>query len=291
MLNVDEFESVFRAADKKSYKRARPNVDTVLVLTDLSGDEHDAYVQAVEELLEPLALREALEDKKLIWETRGAGEWQEVDGVLALVAELKPDLIVTYRNLNSSAWKYCYSLGVYLSALHRAVEQPVVITPHPKSFPDMAWRSCRTDSVMVINDSLTGDDGLVNWGVALTRPAGKLHLCHMEHDEIFARYIDAISKIPEIDTDTARETIREYLLKEPTEYIETVRACLAEHKIDLEVVPHVTMGHRVVDYRGIVEAEEVDIVVVPTLEEDRIALHGVAYSLAVEMVSTPLLMV
>ena len=34
-----------------------------------------------------------------------------------------------------------------------------------------------------------------------------------------------------------------------------------------------------------------DLVVFPALEEDRIALHGAAYSLAVELVNTPLLMV
>ena len=291
MLNVDEFESVFRAADKKSYKRGRPRVDRVLVLTDLAPEALPEYAAAVKELLGPLADREAADDSPLEWLVRGDADWSEVDGVLALIDELSPDLIVTYRNLKSTAWKYSYSLGVYLSAMHRAVPQPVVITPHPRAFPQLAWRHCKTDSVMVINDSLTGDDALVDWGVTLTRPGGRLHLCHMEHDETFARYIEAISKIPEINTDVAREVILEHLMKEPREYIDTVEQCLADHAIDLQVVSHVTMGHRVADYQRIVHAEEVDIIVMPTLEEDRLALHGVSYSLAVELVNTPILMV
>ena len=33
----------------------------------------------------------------------------------------------------------------------------------------------------------------------------------MEDDAVFERYLDVISKIPEIDTDVARETIQEQL--------------------------------------------------------------------------------
>ena len=38
-------------------------------------------------------------------------------------------------------------------------------------------------------------------------------------------------------------------------------------------------------------ALHVDVLVFPSLEEDRLALHGIAYSLAVELVTTPLLMI
>jgi nucleotide-binding universal stress UspA family protein len=155
----------------------------------------------------------------------------------------------------------------------------------------MDWQHSRTDSVMAINDSLVGDDLLVSWAAKVTRPGGKLHLTHMEHDEIFERYMTAIGKIPELDTETARETLLHQLIREPKEWIATARAVLAAAGERLEVVEHVLRGHRVADYRAIIESEEVDLVVFPTLEEDRIALHGVAYSLAVELVQTPLLMV
>jgi len=71
----------------------------------------------------------------------------------------------------------------------------------------------------------------------------------------------------------------------------TAQSALAKAGEKLSVREHVLRGHRVADYRAIIEEHEVDLVVFPTLEEDRIALHGVAYSLAVELVETPLLMV
>ena len=284
MLNVDEFESLFRAADKVSFRHVPPTVRTVLAVADLADTELDDWVDACRRLL-------AAVEPGTQWIVRGAGEWAGVEGVLRLVEETSPDLVVSYRNLRSDAWRWAYSLGVYLNALTRGTTLPVVVTPNPHAFPAMSWQHSRTDSVMVVNDSLTGDDALVSWGAALTRPGGRLHLTHMEHDEIFARYLRAIAKIPEIDTDTARTTLMEQLLKEPTEYIASAQAALAEAGFDLEILRHVRMGHRVRDYRALVDEYEVDLLVFPTLEEDRLALHGVAYSLAVELVSTPLLMV
>ena len=286
MLNVDEFESVFRAAAKERFRFAPPEVATLLVVTDLEGEDEEVFLDATRLLLEPL-----VEGRDVAWEVRGAGAWEGVEGVLGLVDEVRPDLVVTYRNLRSDAWKYSYSLGVYLNALTRATPLPVFVTPHPRAFPALGWKESRTDSVMVINDALTGDDALVNWGCALTRSGGTLHLTHVEHDEIFARYIAAIAKVPEIDTETARERLMEQLLREPKDYIERAAAALAEAGVRVDVASHVFRGHRVSDYRLIAEQHDVDVLVFPSLEEDRLALHGIAYSLAVELVTTPLLMI
>ena len=288
MLNVDEFESVFRAADKKSFLYAPPSVGRVLLLSDLEGAAMDEYADACRRLLEPVGDAELTEVQ---WDLRGPGSWSGVEGVLRLVEEGQYDAVVTYRNLNSDAWQWAYSLGVYLNALTRGTTLPVFVTPNPRAYPSMEWQHSRTDSVMAINDSLVGDDLLVSWAARATRAGGVLHLTHMEHDAIFDRYITAISKIPQIDTDTARETLLQQLLREPREWIATARAALLAAGEELTVEEHVLQGHRVADYRAIIEAHAIDLVVFPTLEEDRIALHGVAYSLAVELVQTPLLMV
>lgn len=284
MVNVDEFESAFRAADKKCFQYGPPDIRKVLLLGDLAGTELDDWSDASRRLLDGL-------NGDADWIVKGDGEWSGVEGVLQLIEDLSPDVIVSYRNLNSDAWRWSYSLGVYLNALTRGTQIPIVVTPNPRALPAMKWQHSRTDSVMVINDHLTGDDALVNWGVHITREGGVLHLTHMEHDEIFDRYIEAFSKIPEIDTDTARETLMAHLLKEPREYAESVARALAEEAPKIDVVKHVAVGHRVSDYRKLVAEHEVDVLVFPTLEEDRPALHGVADSLAVELVSTPLIMV
>ena len=74
-------------------------------------------------------------------------------------------------------------------------------------------------------------------------------------------------------------------------YIDTARKALEEGGITLDIAEHITTGHRVSSYRELVDEHDVDVLVFPTLEEDRIALHGVAYSLSVELITTPLLMV
>ena len=288
MLTVDEFESVFRSADKRPFTLAKPTVSRILVVTDLEEEPLARYDAAARKLLEPL-LTEAAEDRT--WMARGAGSFTGVEGVLRLVEETQPDLVVTYRNLNSDAWRWSYSLGVYLNALTRGTTLPVLVTPSPHASPDLRWQDNRTDSVMVVTDHLTGDDPLVNWGVVLARSGGKLWLTHVEHDESFARFVDAISKVPEVDTETARKEIWEQLLKEPRDYIASAVKVLQEAGEAVDVHPVVTTGHRVADYRRLVADHEVDVLVFPTLEEDRIALGGVAYSLAVELVDTPLLMV
>ncbi len=283
MINVDEFESAFRAADKRKFSYALPPVERVLVISDLSGEEEANYLAAVKKLLP------TLDDATYI--TKGGEEWAGVTKVLSLLDEVKPDLVCTYRNLNSDAWRYSYSLGIYLNALTRGSKIPVVVTPSPHESPDMAWQHRRTDSVLVVTDHLTGDDELTNWGAKMARPQSTLHLMHVEHDEDFDRIIEAISKVPEIDTDAARQTIWAQLLREPTEYSAHAQQVLKDSELALTVVPHVMTGHRVVDYRGLIDEHRVDLVVFPSLEEDRIALHGVAYSLAVELTQVPLLMV
>ena len=164
MLNVDEFESVFRAAAKERFRFAPPEVATLLVVTDLEGEDEEVFLDATRLLLAPL-----VEGRDVAWEERGAGAWEGVEGVLGLVDEVRPDLVVTYRNLRSDAWKYSYSLGVYLNALTRATPLPVFVTPHPRAFPALGWKESRTDSEMVINGELAGDDALGESALSVLR--------------------------------------------------------------------------------------------------------------------------
>ena len=57
---------------------------------------------------------------------------------------------------------------------------------------------------MAMTDHLTGDNRLVNYAAHVTQRGGRLLLSHVEDDAIFARYTEAIPKIPTIDTARAR---------------------------------------------------------------------------------------
>jgi len=143
---------------------------------------------------------------------------------------------------------------------------------------------------MAITDHLTNNHGLVNHAVCFVRSGGELYLTHIEDEEVFERYIDAISKIPSIDTDEARERLAEQLLQEPERYIESCRSVLETHGLSLRINSIVKFGHHLRQYHAAVEAHQVNLLVMNTKDDDQLAMHGLAYPLAVELRQLPLLM-
>lgn len=286
MLRLDEFESLFRAADKATFTLRLPSLDHVLLVTDLDAPGAERLEEALRQWFGPL-------DTELRWTRWHAEDLQGVERLLARVRGLGDDvdLVVTYRNLESDAWCWNYSLGAYLGALLRASELPVLIVPHPRRYPALPWREAGLDDVTVLADSLMGRHELVGWGVRMCARDARLHLAHVEDDAVFARYMDAIGRIPAIDTDETRAALSERLLEDARDYIASCARVLSEARADLEVRPQVRWGHRVADFRALVEETAADLLVLPTLEADHMALHGAAYTLAVELVDTMLLMV
>jgi len=52
----------------------------------------------------------------------------------------------------------------------------------------------------------------------------------------------------------------------------------------------VTMGHRLKDHLRFVEDHKIDLLVLNTKDDDQMAMHGLAYPLAVQLRRTALLM-
>jgi len=283
VLNVDQFESAFRGADKARFKLGLPEVTRVLILTDIEGQAHDDYCAAARALIGDVGA-----DAEYLHYDKSA--LTGVEHVLKLMQATAPDLVCTYRNLLTDAWQWNYSLGVYLNAITRGFDFPVVVTPSPHAEPVATWTHRSTENVMAVTDHLTGDDALVNWALKITDPGGKLWLTHVEDADVFDRYIGAISKIPSIDTDNAREVILEQLLREPRDYIRSCIEALAESPVEREIEKVVTVARSVANYRTMIEEKGANMLVFRTMEQDHIALHGIAYSLAVELTDTPLLM-
>ena len=49
-------------------------------------------------------------------------------------------------------------------------------------------------------------------------------------------------------------------------------------------------GHRLEDVRSLVEERGADLLVLETKDHDQLAMHGLAYPIAIELRETPLLM-
>lgn len=284
MIELDQIESQFRASVKDRPVFEPPRVDRALLITDLPADEGRTLLERVRSFLS------VLESQTLVdWAVRGRPELGGVRDMLTVVEAQKPDLIVTYRHLFEEEKNLPHSLGTYADMLTQATTTPVLLLPNPSS-PRFEEALTNTDCVMVVTDHIVGDSTLINWGLRLVTPGGKLILSHVEDDATFTRYMDIISKIPGLDTELARNKIDARLLKEARDYLEAAREGIrSQHEgVDVEIL--VRRGHTVRDYEALVASREADILVLNTHDEDQIAMAGMAYSLAIELIDKPLLL-
>ena len=282
MTRIDQFESFFKSAARTPYKHRRVPVEKVLVITDL--DDKDAWelqarLRSIFQALGPAT-----------WVDAAAGRGRSVGELLEIVEEEKADVIVTYRSLYSEGWRWPFSLGEHLDVLTQATTTPVLVMPRPDRESFWGQDDLGTSSVMAITDHLNGDERLVHWATRFTAEKGLLTLAHVEDEVVFEHYLETIAKIPAIETEPARRLLERQLLKDPADYIETCRDALADEGLAIEVEAVVEFGHRLADVERLVGERDVDLLVIETKDEDQLAMHGLAYPIAVEMRETPLLM-
>lgn len=282
MSSVDQFESVFRAADKDLLEYERVDIESMLVITDLNAAKAKTFCAQLQELLRVL---EPIE----VCGLATASDFATAEDLLQLVESKQPDLVCTYRNLHTASWRFPHSLGVHLDVLLQRASMPVLVVPHPSAGYHAEHALAHTDRVMAITDHLANDHQLVNYAARLTQSGGSLFLTHIEDQTVFDRYIDAISKIPTIDTEESRKRLSEQLLKEPRDYIESCQQRLLGAGLQLTVEPIVAFGDHLSQYRDHITSHQIDLLVMNAKDHDQLAMHGLAYPLAVELRQIPLL--
>ena len=306
MARLDQFESVFRAADKPVYAYGHIEIAKILVVADLPGPKVAEFRSRLQSFLSVLSgdtgagsdsgadgdVGAGSDNAGAVphWVDLGTDAFRSIEELLELVESEGADLVCTYRNLFTRAWERPHSLGDYVDVLTQIAPCPILVVPHPKAGREFDHAMKNTDRVMAITDHLTGDDRLVNHAVRFTLPGGTLFLSHVEDEAEFERYIATISKIPIINTDDAKGAILEQLLKEPRDYVGSCRDILAAHEISIDTRGIVMLGHHLREYKRLILEHEVDLLVLNTKDEDQLAMHGLAYPLAVELREIPLLM-
>ncbi len=287
MTRIDQFESVFKSAVKTVFSYEELRFASGLVVTDLEKDAASAFGERVRGFLTGLGL-----PPRLTWRDVHGGEFRSAEDLLELVEREAPDLICTYRTLHSDSWKWGHTLGEHLDVLTQVAHPPVLLLPHPggewfeKALAAVSGRSV----VMAMTDHLTGDHRLVNCAILFTGSGGQLHLTNIEDRATFERYMDTISKIATIDTEQAREAILEQLLKEPRDYTASCRTACEDHGIEVEIEETALLGEHLAEYRRLVDSKGVQLLVLNTKEADQLAMHGLAYPLAVELNHVPMLL-
>lgn len=284
MTKLNTFESVFRAADKPVFAYESIRVDRILLVTDMARGAAAALVPRLREFLA------AVDDGRGDWTVLGADDFDNVKSLLDRVEDSQPDLIVTWRHLRSDAWRWPFSLGEYLDVLIQATTTPVLILPHPDAGRALPHTVENTDRVMAMTDHLAGDSRIVNYALAFTHAGGTCWLTHVESEHDYQRYMEVIAKIPAIETEDARAAIRAQLLKEPHDFIRRCKAAIEAEGLPLRIEEIIAMGHRLSEYRELIEEHEADLLVLYGKDHDQLAMHGRTYPLAVELRQIPLLM-
>lgn len=283
---IDEFESMFRAAEREPFAYVDVPIQSVTLITDGTPADAEALKTSLLAFLPRL-------QSVTNWRLLTAEDYQNVTQLLDRINSEQTDLIVTYRHLKEKALVPQHSLGVYLDVLTQATSIPVLVLPGTANAPvSLKDRVC--NRVMVITDHIQGEHALINYGVRMcgnqTGGSGDIWLCHIEDDQTFARYMRAISQIPEIETGVAEEEINRRLLKDASDFIATCMEELKEHNLPFALHSCVERGHRLKQYRKLVEEHDIDLLVTNTKDEDQLAMHGMAYSLSVELTQVAMLL-
>ncbi|MBL4847276.1 MAG: hypothetical protein JKY65_17290 [Planctomycetes bacterium] len=284
MTTLNQFESAFARADKVEFQLAPRPIRRILFLSDLDDEQTET---SLEQLKVFLGVLSDAPDEDPEWLSLSASQYANGQEVLEKLEDLKPDLIVTYRMLKEISRELAYSLGTYLDVLSQAISTPILVIPRDATLMNL---SEGTPQVLAVTSHMTGDDSLVNWALPFVRGAkGDLFLAHIEDDHDFERYLDVIGKIPDLNTEIARSEIQAQLLKEATEFIASAKAAINAANPDLQVHSLVRLGHKVPDYVALVAEHKVDLLVIEGKDESQAAMSGLAYSLAIELGSLPIL--
>ncbi|MFP6634149.1 MAG: hypothetical protein VCD16_16070 [Planctomycetota bacterium] len=285
MTRIDQFESVFRSADKPVFRYEPFSVGSPMVLTDLDDEAAESFAVLAGKYAGAGGSREISAQRVI----KGA-DFSTIEECLELIAVGKPDLICTYRGLHSDCWRWGQSLGSYVEVLTQTVSVPVLVFPHPAAAETLSAAEAGCRHVMAMTDHLAGEICLVNAALFFTPAQGTLHLTNLEDQQVFERYMEAIDKIPSIDSAAARDSVLAQILKEARDYIQSCRTVVEEQGLDVEIQETVELGLHVADYKRLAAARDVDLLVMNTKDSGQLAMHGLAYELAVELNDIPLLL-
>ena len=280
--HIDEFESIFRRAERELFQYVEVPIESVVVVSDGDQDEANATIDVMKSFVPRL-------EKTSQWRTITGDQFRTVAELLEVLDQVQTDLIVTHRHLHEDSFIPQHSLGVYLDVLTQTTSIPVFVLPgsaaHPASVSD---RIC--DRVMVVADHITGDNRLINYGARICRSGGTMWLCHVEENRAFERYMQAIARIPEIDSDDARVLIENQLLNDAQEFIDGCAVVIQNEGPNITVNSHVGRGHHLQDYQKLMEDNNVDLLVLNTKDDDQLAMNGRAYSISVELTDVSMLL-
>lgn len=280
MTKIDEFESIFRRAEREPFAYVPPSFGKVALVTDRDRNFAASAITAVKTELPSLASSE--------FTPVTGDQFSTVGELLEQLAEIKPDLVITFRHLQEEMLVPQHSLGVYLDVLTQVLESPVLMLPGTSAEPQLP--TSEASSVLVLTDHIRGDARLISSAAAIAPSDATLHLAHVEDDLVFQRYLTTIDRIPEINSDAARQHLEATLLGDARQYMEAAVEGLEAAGVPHNTTLHVERGHRLKTFKSLIDQSLADVCVFNTKDDEQLAMHGMAYAIAVEVIDRTLLL-
>ena len=287
MSNVDQFESAFRSAIRPVYEPQSVRLAKILLVTDLS----EAETIELERALKPYFSRLSVVHDSTSWQHLCQDSVDSTAQLLEQVEALQPDLICTYRNLNTNDWRYQKSIGSRLDTLISHANRPILIIPHPESGHAAEHALQQSKIVLAITDHLSAEQQLIDFAIAFIEPDGELVLTHLEDENDFNRYLDAISKIETIDTELATRELAAQLLKGPKAFVNSCRDRLSTLRPDVTVTDVVRFAPNIDCFRDLVREKTADLLVLNGYDHREPGIHGLAQVLINETRQIPTLVI
>ncbi len=282
MQHSRRFQSVVEKTAISTFKPDELKLNNVVVIVDQNVEDAAAYLAELKSYFAGIIEADAID-------VVGPDRYRNEEDILKIVAEKQPDLMCIYRHLCSQSYRLPHGLGEYVNILTQATDIPVLVLPHPKA-RQAAQALQSHNRVMVMTDYISGDHALVSWGVKMCSDQADLYLCNIEDQITYKRYMQAITKVDELDTELARDKILKQLLKDAEDYTASCQAALGESHQHIQVHSIVQVGSQLSDYKNLVDEHKIDLLVMNSKDHDNMGMHGLIYPIAVAVRTIPLLL-
>lgn len=265
--NLDVFASVFKRSVKHHFRYQEKELTSMMVIAD---GEH---LNALDDFAATYC------ENRTRFAYTSTFKWSTLRDELA---KQSPSMVLIQRQLGIHDAGLQFSMGPILESITQELNIPVLVLPHDFS-------GYHIKNVAVGFDHQIDNSHLVNQALLLKNSIENLVLVHVEEESVFNYYMDAISKIPGINTEYAEANIQETILKLSGDFFEDVKSKLSPQKLNIS--SHCSFGDVVTQYGKLINDHQVDLLVFEAEDDSKLAMHSLGQSLAIQFPNIATLLV
>jgi len=277
---LDLFESIFKRAQRISLEYSPPVLASVLVLVPEQPDAMTTPI--VERTLEILNRPKAT----TVTSQPLSNDIDELS-ISNLVLDHAPDLIVLQRHLLQGDHSWNRGFGGMVQSLIQHHATPILALPNQLTNTREPF-VVRTVAAVV--DQPLDNHSLVNWASTFCASGATLCLHHIEAEDQFERIMKSIERIPELNTETARTTLKRELMHEAQSFLDHCQLTLEQYRPDMTVQYSVEMTRVQHGYLNWITQIEPDLIVLDTLDATKALNRGIADALSLQFTELPFLL-